>query len=73
MKKELFKTEVYLKPLKTQKLKSHIHKITFLPEIKIKEIKSEILPKIDYTYSKDKILKYMNALTNVKQPFKFKK
>jgi hypothetical protein len=73
MRRELFKTEVYLNPTKTHAIKTHIHKISFLPEIKIKEMKSEILPKINLAYSKDKIMKYMAAFMNNKPAFKFKK
>jgi hypothetical protein len=69
----LFKTEVDLNQNIFKSSPKADKKIYHLPEIKIKEVKSEILPNIHPAYSKDNILQYLSAYMKVKPPFKFKK
>jgi len=72
-KRDLFKTEVLIKPINTHSNQSRSKKISFLPDIKIKFIKSDVIPQLNYPYSKEKIAEYNNIFGNIKPPFKFKK
>ena len=73
LKTDLFKTEVYLDKKSINTTRSPAKKISYLPDIKIKEVKCDILPNFDYAYSKDNMMKYMSAFTKVKPRLKFKK